>query len=108
MGELADGEGYVSEEQYPLILDRFNERMAEVETAEGILLVDLPALIERSGDRHRRIARGGRPAGPHRSGRRGPLPRRARTRRPRHGGAQRRRRAPVAPHAAVPRWPGST
>jgi lysophospholipase L1-like esterase len=49
MGELADGEGYVSEEQYPLILDRFNERMAEVATAEGILLVDLPALIEPDG-----------------------------------------------------------
>jgi lysophospholipase L1-like esterase len=49
MGELGDGEGYVSEDHYPGILDRFNQQMRDVAASDGILLIDLPHRIECDG-----------------------------------------------------------
>lgn len=46
MGELAGGQGYVSEEQYPLILKRYNDRMREVAAEKGVLLIDLASRMK--------------------------------------------------------------
>ena len=40
------GEGYVSEEQYPAILDQFNWRMKKVARDEHVPLVDLAGQME--------------------------------------------------------------
>jgi lysophospholipase L1-like esterase len=47
MGVLNEGEGYVSEEQYPAILDLYNQRMKKVARDEHVLLIDLASELER-------------------------------------------------------------
>jgi lysophospholipase L1-like esterase len=47
MGALSEGQGYVSEEQYPAILDQFNRRMKKAAGEEHVLLVDLAQDLEK-------------------------------------------------------------
>jgi lysophospholipase L1-like esterase len=46
MGVLNEGEGYVSEEQSPAILDQYNRRMGRVALDEHVSFIDLPAALE--------------------------------------------------------------
>jgi lysophospholipase L1-like esterase len=46
IGAMNDGEGFVSEEQYPAILDQYNQRMKKVAEDEGGLLVDMASELE--------------------------------------------------------------
>ena len=46
MGALEGGESYVSEDQSPLILAEYNRRMADVARSHGVLLIELPKLLD--------------------------------------------------------------
>lgn len=46
MGILNEGEGYVSEEQYPAILNQYNERMRAVAARKDVFLIDLPKMLD--------------------------------------------------------------
>ena len=47
MGVINDGDGYISEDQYPGILDQYNKRMQKVAEVENVLFIDLPAKIDK-------------------------------------------------------------
>jgi hypothetical protein len=46
MGVLNEGEGHVSEEQYPAVLEQYNQRMRNVAREHNALLIDLAAELE--------------------------------------------------------------
>ena len=48
MGILDNGEGYVSEEQYPAILHQYNLRMKKIAREENAFVVDLAAILDPS------------------------------------------------------------
>ena len=45
MGEILDGQGFVSEEQYPLLLAEYNKTLRAVSIESNINFIDLPNLI---------------------------------------------------------------
>lgn len=50
MGELGDGQGYVCEEQYSVVLLRYNRVLEGVAIEHGLHYIDLPELLEPSGN----------------------------------------------------------